>query len=182
MAIKTFTTGEVLTASDTNTYLANSGLVYVTSATVGSGVSSVTVSNCFSSTYDNYRIVFAGINCSNVDWYLLKINGSSGATYSFGGTYGTYSSSAVNGKNGVNFSAWQPAVTATTTADFVIDINRPFLTTVTTFNSQGANSGYWSLVTGYDSNAASSTGLIVSPNVGTITGGTITIYGYRKGS
>jgi hypothetical protein len=29
MAIKTFTTGEVLTAADTNTYLANSGLVYV---------------------------------------------------------------------------------------------------------------------------------------------------------
>jgi hypothetical protein len=30
MAIKTFTTGEVLTASDTNTYLANSGLVFET--------------------------------------------------------------------------------------------------------------------------------------------------------
>jgi hypothetical protein len=29
MAIKTFTTGEVLTASDTNTYLANAGLVFV---------------------------------------------------------------------------------------------------------------------------------------------------------
>jgi hypothetical protein len=27
MAIKTFTTGEVLTAADTNTYLANSGLI-----------------------------------------------------------------------------------------------------------------------------------------------------------
>jgi hypothetical protein len=38
MAIKTFTTGEVLTASDTNTYLANSGLVYVKSQTIGSGV------------------------------------------------------------------------------------------------------------------------------------------------
>ena len=34
MAIKTFTTGEVLTAADTNTYLANSGLVYVASGTV----------------------------------------------------------------------------------------------------------------------------------------------------
>ena len=34
MAIKTFTTGEVLTASDTNTYLANAGLVYITSTAV----------------------------------------------------------------------------------------------------------------------------------------------------
>jgi len=31
MAIKTFTTGEVLTAADTNTYLTNSGFQYVSS-------------------------------------------------------------------------------------------------------------------------------------------------------
>lgn len=53
MAIKTFTTGEVLTASDTNTYLANSGLVFVKSQTIGSAVTSVTVSDAFSATYDN---------------------------------------------------------------------------------------------------------------------------------
>jgi hypothetical protein len=60
MAIKTFTTGEVLTAADTNTYLANSGLVYVASTTVGTGVSSVTVSSAFNSTYDNYKIIYSG--------------------------------------------------------------------------------------------------------------------------
>ena len=53
MAVKTFTTGEVLTASDTNTYLANAGLVYITSTSVGTG-GSLTVSNCFSATYNNY--------------------------------------------------------------------------------------------------------------------------------
>jgi hypothetical protein len=57
MAIKTFTTGEVLTASDTNTYLANAGLVYVKSQTIGTGVSSVIVSDCFTTDYDNYKIV-----------------------------------------------------------------------------------------------------------------------------
>jgi hypothetical protein len=35
MAIKTFTTGEVLTASDTNTYLANSGLVVMGATVTG---------------------------------------------------------------------------------------------------------------------------------------------------
>ena len=64
MAVKTFT-NEQLTASDTNTYLANAGLVYITSTTVGSAVSSVTVSNCFSSTYDHYRIIWGGGTCSN---------------------------------------------------------------------------------------------------------------------
>jgi len=60
MAIKTFTTGEVLTASDTNTYLANSGLVYIKQQTVGNAVASVTVSDAFSSTYDNYKITYTG--------------------------------------------------------------------------------------------------------------------------
>jgi hypothetical protein len=55
MAIKTFTTGEVLTASDTNTYLANSGLVYITSGALSSTATQFV--GCFTSTYTNYRIV-----------------------------------------------------------------------------------------------------------------------------
>ena len=64
MAVKTFTTGEVLTASDTNTYLNNGGLVYISGTTVGTGVSSVTVSSAFSSTYDNYRVIINNVDAS----------------------------------------------------------------------------------------------------------------------
>ena len=64
MAVQTFTSGQVLTAADTNTYLANSGLVYVTSGTIGVAVSSVTVSSVFSSTYDSYKIVISGMSTS----------------------------------------------------------------------------------------------------------------------
>ena len=64
MAVKTFTSS-TLTASDTNTYLANAGLVYVTSVTGGTGVTTITVSNCFSSTYDAYRIVLTGGTASS---------------------------------------------------------------------------------------------------------------------
>lgn len=56
MAVKTFTTGEVLTASDTNTYLANAGLVYITGG-IASGATTLNVDNCFTTTYDNYRLV-----------------------------------------------------------------------------------------------------------------------------
>ncbi len=63
MAIKTFTTGEVLTASDTNTYLANSGLVYITTATATSGTS-LSIDNCFTTTYDSYVIYFTGVPAS----------------------------------------------------------------------------------------------------------------------
>lgn len=75
MAVKTFTTGEVLTASDTNTYLNNGGLVYITD-TSWSGVSSasqVTVSNVFSSTYDNYRILITGYGNTSSGVLSMKL-------------------------------------------------------------------------------------------------------------
>jgi hypothetical protein len=56
MAIKTFTSGEILTAADTNTYLNNGGLVYITQAT-GSATNTLSINNCFTSTYQNYRII-----------------------------------------------------------------------------------------------------------------------------
>jgi hypothetical protein len=57
MPVKTFSSGEVLTSADTNTYLNNGGLVYIGS---GSGTTSggvADVYNCFSNTYSMYRIV-----------------------------------------------------------------------------------------------------------------------------
>jgi hypothetical protein len=84
MAIKTFSSGAVLTASDTNTYLANSGLVYVTEATIGNAVSSVTVSNAFNSTYDAYKIIIAG-GISSADCNLkLQLGASTTGYYSAG--------------------------------------------------------------------------------------------------
>jgi hypothetical protein len=79
MAIKTFTTGEVLTASDTNTYLANSGLVYITSGALSS--TATNFAGCFTSTFNNYRIVIDGINVSaSADIYIQFLNGTTPKT------------------------------------------------------------------------------------------------------
>ena len=109
MAIKTFTAGSVLTASDTNTYLANSGLVYVGGGSVTSGPS-VSINNCFTATYDNYRILLynfqpatagqslnlrmraGGVDASGADYNFalsgIYVDGSQSATYLAGGTAG----------------------------------------------------------------------------------------------
>ena len=56
MAISTPTTaGQVLTSAYVNNNI-NSGLVYITEATATSGAS-ISVDNCFTSTYTDYRIV-----------------------------------------------------------------------------------------------------------------------------
>jgi hypothetical protein len=184
MAIKTFTTGEVLTASDTNTYLANSGLVFVKQQTVGSGVASVTVSDAFSATYDDYKIIMSGIVFSGLGAATyLKISGSTGSTYFGNMIYNVPTSSAIGGVSAANGSSNGFFIATSSnsgTTDSELVISAPFL--VRTSNCVGNYSGrnYNGQFSTHDSNAASSTGFTIAPSSGTMTGGTITVYGYRK--
>jgi len=84
MAVKTFTTGEVLTASDTNTYLNNGGLVYITTGTAAAGASTLSVNNCFSSTYENYRLVISSADGSaNTGLYMRTRNAGTDRTTNY---------------------------------------------------------------------------------------------------
>jgi len=182
MAIKTFTTGEVLTASDTNTYLANSGLVYIKQQTVGNTVSSVTVSDAFSATYDNYRIVYSGGVGSTLISLNLKLGASTTQYYS-GVNYVAYSALATPVSSGDNNAA-QFSFVGYASADYTqasFDLINPFLARFTSINAcswaavtvAGTSSGLHQVATSYSS-------FILSTNTGTITGGTIYVYGYRK--
>ena len=182
MAIKTFTTGEVLTAADTNTYLANSGLVYVKSQTVGSGVASVTVTGAFSADYDHYKISIANLN--NSTGTQLKLSFPSITTGYYYGTPlvattgGTFANTA--GANVAYIDLGN--IPGTWTSDFLFDIFAPFQTTATKVSGFGyLNSiSFGGMGDGISSTSASSTGFILAPISGTLTGGTITVYGYRK--
>ena len=105
MSVKTFGS-EVLTSGDVNTYLANSGLVYVTSVNVGSGVSSVTVSSAFNSSYDNYVVQYTGgTGSANVE--LAVRLGSAVTNYKWNLMYNTYVSSTVLGIVSSAGTGWQ---------------------------------------------------------------------------
>jgi hypothetical protein len=181
MAIKTFTTGEVLTASDTNTYLANSGLVYVTSATVGTGVSTVTVSSAFNSTYDSYKIVYDGGVASTALTLTLTF-GASATGYSMAlpyVTYGTAVASATSLSNATGFT-----LAAYGTANYVgfnFDVASPNLARYTriqgAYIAETEAGGYF----GIHKVASAYTAFTLTTSSGTITGGQITVYGYRKG-
>jgi len=182
MAIKTFTAGAVLTAADTNTYLANSGLVYVTSATVGTGVASVTVSSAFSSTYDAYQIVYSGGSISTETAIGIQI-GSATTGYYGNYVYGNYATSAVTAASDNNASKFTYIGGGDTFngCGAICTINNPFLSKQTYISSPlvtylNFNGTY----VGRLANSTSYTSFIVSPFAGTITGGTITVYGYRK--
>ena len=190
MAIKTFTTGEVLTAADTNTYLANSGLVYVTSASASSG-SSISISNCFTSTYTNYRVF---VNCTIGTSGSLQVRYQAGASvdsansYRWARFYGNADSTA-QGQTG------QVTGTEITVGQLNLNIPQAFMFDV--FNPQLAiNTGtscqpyieptgsLGTLYLGWSASSKNTTtqydgAVFYFP--GTISAATVTIYGYRKG-
>jgi hypothetical protein len=187
MAIKTFATGEVLTASDTNTYLANSGLVYVTGVTF-SGSSSVHIDNCFTSTYDNYLMIFDGNgnNSTPQNLYVRFVDGTTPITASVYGSSGVWSTvaagtpstfwSGIIGFGYIGFIGDDTCSTAST-------IYKPQLAAKTSWNglttafaasnfANGALHGLTTSTTQYE-------GMQIYPSAGTMTGA-IRIYGYRK--
>jgi hypothetical protein len=185
MAIKSFVASEVLSAADTNTYLANAGLVYVTSATIGSGVSSFIVPNAFNSTYDNYlvRVDEVQYSAANDNISLqLRIGTSTSATnYLYALPYSSYAGATgvAASSTATSFSIIGRALAANAKVSFVCNINQPFLALNTTASSIAVGSdligpfgGYHNQNTSYDQ--------IVMTTSGTMTGGKVTVFGYRK--
>ena len=183
MAIKTFTDNTTLPASDINTYLTNSGLVFVKQQTVGSAVATVTVTDAFSSTYDNYRITFAGSTPTATDSFRLMI--SSGATNDH---YSSMNYDLFNGASTgvlrVNNGASIYAVLnegGAKSAQFSCDILSPFLAQPTVMSGTSYGRGYSCNFAGTRSASTSYTSFTITcDGAGTMTGGVINVYGYRK--
>ena len=183
MAVKTFTTGEVLTASDTNTYLANSGLVYVKTQTITGTPSTVTVSSAFSSSYDNYRII---VNATGSSQMSVGVQMGASATGYYGFLiYGDIGSNAVTGFSMSNNSLFRFVGGGTGAGTSVVgsfDLLNPYAAAYTRVptgpywdtNSMGQINAEHRVATSY-------TDFVLVAGSGNFTGGTITVYGYRKG-
>jgi len=177
MTFPSFTTGEVLRAADMNAV----GLWLVKSQTIGTTVSSVTVTDAFSADYDAYKIVISG-GVGSATCVLQTQLGATATGYYYGGDARTYSGVTLNiqAANGTNWYAGEATVN---TLEMNIDIKQPFLAKNTTFTGQLANTrtdGYWLSVGGYLANTTSYTAFTITPSSGTLTGGTIRVYGYRN--
>jgi hypothetical protein len=182
MAIKTFTTGEVLTASDTNTYLANSGLVYINQFTLSGGTTNLT--SIFTSTYDNYRLIVSGVTTGvAVACTFQMLNGTTPAT---GGNYNSFrwttSGAAVQQ---TAQTTGLVVTTGTTVQSWAFEVFNPASATKTTVNSSGqygANGdvAYPELVNAVHTLATAYDGMsMIAPGT-TWTAGKVTVYGYRK--
>lgn len=175
----TFTAGSVLTAAQMNTI----GMHLVKTQTVGSGVSSVTVTGAFSADYDNYQIVWIG-GASTTTNINLKL-GSTTTGYYSNIIYAVPSTPAPAGLASNNGAYWNYIGDATSAGGTaVINIYSPYLAAKTYINGpymgSGTSSGAFGFFAGNLNDTTSYTAFTLTPGIGTLTGGTIRIYGYRN--
>jgi hypothetical protein len=164
--------------------VANTGLQLVKKQTIGTAVSSVSVTDCFNANYENYKVIVMGGTASQSNDFTFQFTGVTTGYYSQL-TYGTYGSNSapatVSSSNGSGW-IWCGAY-GSNFQRLSLEIFSPFSTQVKTAlgdynaaNTSGSNgtSRFWC------SSTASCTGLTLTTQGGTITGGTIYVYGYQK--
>ena len=189
MPLTTYTAGEVLTAASLNANLSfaasspASGLTLISATTIGTTVSSVTVTNAFSATYNNYKIVISGGLASAAVDLQLQL-GATTTGYYAGYALITYSSGAIAGKgnnNAANFSDFGAG--NANGLNVSADILAPFLTKNTfVVGGQALNvtTNRNAIFSGFLNDTTSYTAFTILVSGGTATGGTILVYGYQN--
>jgi len=183
MAIKTFGS-ETLTSGDVNTYLTNSGLVYITGTSMSGA--STTVSNCFSSTYDNYLIVINNLVTAATGQILMQFaTGSADATSNYTRQRLYAQGTSVGGTSASAQTSISVGYGITGVENYMkIEVSQPNLARRTFTMSQEnyqdtlfpnieINHGLMNTTTQY-------TGFVLTPNGTTYTSGTLRVYGYRQ--
>ena len=191
-AIDTPTDGMLTYLQDVNTYetysdssfvpLVKQGLTLIKSENIGTAVTTVTLNDVFSSNYDAYRVVISGgVSSANV---ILQMQlGTANTGYYTASNQATFA--AVGSTPGqVNTAFANVGIASSLGISLVMDIVNPFTTRPTYFNGQTVlltTTGYVKNFGGFhNSTTLSFTSLRIFPASGTLTGGTIRVYGYRK--
>ena len=154
------------------------GMVLVSRTTIGSGVSTVTVSNAFSADYDNYIIVLSGGAHSITAALYAKLGGFTTGYYYGGITYNYSGTSASNSGANVGFFKIGNA-DADGNFGYAI-IQNPYSTKLTAFTTSWAGSttgGSSKYTSGFLNNTSSITSIEIYPNTGTFNGGYVDVYG-----
>lgn len=175
-----FVAGQVLTAAQMNKI----GLWLVKTQTIGTGVTTTTVTDAFSADYENYRIIVAGgVSSANTGNNNFAVTLGATTTGYYQGAIGfTYA-----GANATipiaNGAAWVCGGQTTSGLNMILDLFRPFAADETFMSfsySVMSTTGYGVPGAGYLNNTTSYTAFtITSLATTTHTGGTVYVYGYR---
>jgi hypothetical protein len=178
MPVPDFSPGEVLTAAAMDSI----GLWLVKTQTIGTTVSSVTVTDAFSADYDNYKIIINGGSASATVNLGLQLGASTTGYYSMM-AYSSYSVPSIGAFTDNNAARFTRAGVSSTNSSFLnLELSSPNLAKVTSMfgSTIYADSTLGTgLVSGFHNVATAYTSFTIIPASGALTGGTIRVYGYR---
>jgi hypothetical protein len=174
----TFSAGAILTAAQMNAV----GVWEVASQSVATSgsPSEVSISDCFSADYDAYRIIVTGGSASAGMFLRLQLGATATGYYTAynGVTYSTGAASLSADNNAANFSA--VGIATTTSINLDCTLINPFLTEHTYISGAHADGSVGRTYAGYLNNSTSYTGFKVICSTGSLSTGTIRVYGIRN--
>jgi hypothetical protein len=182
------TAGQVLqvnsgaTAPEWATPAGGGGLTFIKSQTIGSAVSSVQVTGAFSSTYDNYLITVNG-GVGSGDLNLRLTLGSTTAGYYSVGYYIFYNSATLTSYKDENIAFIGCGVGSTNTLMSQVIVQNPNLAKRSIFITEsvgGSSSLNINSNRGFLDDATQYTAFTITASTGTMTGGTVRVYGYQN--
>ena len=172
-----FSVGQVLTAAAMDAV----GLWLVKTDTVGTGVSSHTVTGAFTADYVNYRVLYTGGTASGTGGIRFQLGGST-STYYNTVNYSLWSGggvTSVTNNNSVGYWQYAGAVDSNANAFMCIDVYEPNVARSTRFQGSWVQVDSGGTTAGIHRTNTAYTDFTITPDSGTLTGGTIYIYGYR---
>jgi hypothetical protein len=183
MTYPSFVQGETFRAADANAI----GLWLVKTQTIGTAVTSVSVTGAFSASYDAYKIVVTGGLGSALADIQLTLSGSTTGYYSglMYVPYGSVGTVNAQGVGSANAASWPFAGNISGSALVMnVDLLNPFLTKPTGMSGGDMvlnTSGSVAFTSGWHNSSTSFSGFTITASSGTMTGGTINVYGYKLG-
>jgi hypothetical protein len=181
-------TGQVLTVAGgvPSWAAASSGaLTFITSATAANTAVSLSINDCFSTTYKNYLILANLKTSGNTNGYFrLRASGTDSTTgYYYGGIWVSSGSTTVQGYAGANQSDFIFRDLGATESTYQFVIGNPFESIDTNILSNGVQSWTGSnvemaIINGSHRVASSYTGFTIASDSNLT--GTVEVYGYAK--
>ena len=159
-----------------------SGLTLIKTQVIGTAVTSVTVTDAFSATYDNYFIAIAGGAGVGTSLVSLSLQlGTTATGYNGSLVYSTYTSASVLILVHNSAASWLYTGGAETNGiQWSADIFAPFLAKNSRLSTVYGMPELAGVFNGVLTNTTSYTDFTIATPSGNLTGGTIRVYGYQN--
>jgi hypothetical protein len=158
------------------------GLRLIKKQTIGTAVTSVSVTSAFSATYTDYKVIVTdGVGSANIQ-LLFSLNGITSG-YNNNLQYNAFGSSSALAASVPNSTTvnWSGSATSSN-IQLDLTVKSPFLSknkfVAGTYNEMFTAGGISGNMQSFVNSTASATGFTIACNSGSLTGGTVYVYGY----